>query len=272
VRNVLLIGGRGNIGAGLRTYLQRIDPAYRITSVDLPGSPDLAIETDAQRAFVDCDITEDPRRLSALLAGRDMVIYLARTDGLAEMNRMTDLVFEMVVEQQPVPLLIAASSVHACDGAYSMYDGIWSILAERRFDELKPMPERISSRIDACPTTDYGREKAHVEKWCGKLASAGHPAIAARWGGINAANEVNLSEKGYFAVWCHQEDAARFVQACYQTHMTGGLRSGGHYFVTSNNSHNIFDLELPRQEIGYEPQYDAEDYYRAQGSSDSPVR
>ena len=94
------------------------------------------------------------------------------------------------------------------------------------------------------------------------MAAAGHAAIAARWGGINAANEVNVVEKGYFALWCHQQDAAAFVHACYHSHAQGSLRSGAHYFVTSNNTNNIFDLELPEREIGYKPQFDAEDYYR----------
>ena len=261
--DVLIIGGKGPIGAGLRTYLHRIDPSYRITSVDLPGSVDRSTEGDAQRDFVDFDNSEDPQRLLELMVGRTLVIYLARTEGRMQMNRMTDLVFETVLEQQPVPVVIAASSVHACDGAYSVTDGVWSILAERRFDELNPEPERVSSHIHACPTTDYGWGKAYVEDWCKKLAAAGHAAIAARWGGINPDNEVNVSEKGYFALWCHQQDAARFVHACYRSHISGGLRSGAHYFVTSNNTHNIFDLELPRKEIGYEPEYDAEDFYRA---------
>ena len=40
--DVLLLGGRGQIGSGLRIYLPRLDPGYRFTSVDLPGSPDKA--------------------------------------------------------------------------------------------------------------------------------------------------------------------------------------------------------------------------------------
>lgn len=258
--DVLIIGGRGNIGSGLRTYLPRLDPSYRITSVDLPGAADLATGPDAQRDFVDLDINADPEALSDLMAGRDLVIYLARVDPLEAMNRMSDLVFATVLRQRPVPMVLGASSVHACDGAYSVHEGVWSIWAERRFAELDPPPERVSSSIAACPTGPYGEEKAYVEGWCRKLGAGGHAAIAARWGGINAANDVHLPEKGYFALWCHQEDAARFVHACYTTHLGGALPSGAHYFVTSANSYNIFDLELPRREIGYAPRHDAEDY------------
>ena len=42
--NVLLIGGRGNIGSGLRTYLPRLNEFYHITSVDLPGANDKATD------------------------------------------------------------------------------------------------------------------------------------------------------------------------------------------------------------------------------------
>ena len=260
--NVLLIGGRGNIGSGLRTYMPRLDSDYRITSVDLPGSEDRARDPDAQRDFVDLDIREQPDELAALMADRDLVVYLARTGGLQEMNALTDQVFDAVLSQTSVPMMVASSSVHACDGAYSVHEGVWSVWAERRFAELDPPPERVSSSIDACPVDDYGREKQYTEQRCEKMAAAGHAAIAARWGGINAANEVNVAEKGYFALWCHQQDAAAFVHACYHSHAQGSLRSGAHYFVTSNNTYNIFDLELPQREIGYKPQFDAEDYYR----------
>lgn len=259
--NVLIIGGRGNIGSGLRTYMPRLDPSYRITSIDLPGSPDKATEPDAQRHFVDLDIRADPAGLARHMTGMDLVIFLARIRNLQQMKALTDSVFERVLAQQPVPMIVVASSVHACDGAYSVHHGTWSAWAERRFDEFDAPPERISSTIPACPLDDYGLEKEYAEQWCEKLAARGHAAIAARWGGINADNEVNKTEKGYFALFLHQEDAARFVHACYRTHREGNLRSGAHYFVTSNNTYNIFDLELPRQEIGYEPVHNAEDTY-----------
>ena len=50
--NVLLLGGHGTIGSGLRTYLPRLDARYRITSVDLPGAPDRATEPDALRTIM----------------------------------------------------------------------------------------------------------------------------------------------------------------------------------------------------------------------------
>ena len=147
--NVLLIGGRGNIGSGLRTYMPRLDSDYRITSVDLPGSEDRARDPDAQRDFVDLDIREQPDGLAALMADRDLVVYLARTGGLQEMNALTDQVFDAVLSQTSVPMMVASSSVHACDGAYSVHEGVWSVWAERRFAELDPPPERVSSSIDS---------------------------------------------------------------------------------------------------------------------------
>lgn len=258
--NVLLIGGRGNIGAGLRMYLPRLEAGYRITSVDLPGSVDKAASADVPGDLVDLDISEHPDELGRLMAGRDMVVYLARKNPLAAMNAMSDLVFETFL-QSDAGLMVASSSVHACDGAYSVDSEPWSTWAERRFAELDPAPEQVRSSIEACPVDDYGAEKAHVEQWCQKAAAAGRGTVAARWGGINAANQM-MSERGYFALWCHQEDAARFVHACYTTHKNGKLPPGAHYFVVSNNTYNIFDLDIPRREIGYEPTHDAEIFYR----------
>ena len=260
--NVLLIGGRGNIGAGLRTYLPRLDQRYRIVSVDLPGAQDRAVEEEVQREFIDLDILASPAAFGDLLPGRDLVVYLARQGDLEAMRRLTDLVFETVLSQAAPPMIIGSSSVHAVDGLYNFNkEGVYWTIAERQFDEISEWPERIPAAAPAQPVNDYGREKAYVEERVRRAADGGHSAIAARWGGVNAKNSALLSERGYFSVWCHQEDAARFVHACFQTHCNGKLPSGSHYFAISDNTYNIFDIETPRREIGYDPVHNAESFY-----------
>ena len=259
---VLLIGGRGTIGSGLRTYMPRLDPRYRMVSVDLPGAADKATEPDAGGDFIDLDIMESPDEFRALIPRCDLVVYLARGGGLAAMNRMTDLVFEAVLAQDEPPMIVGSSSVHAVDGLYDFHQpGFFWTLAERQFDQITDWPERISAAVPAHPINDYGREKAHVEEWAQKVADLGYSAVAMRWGGVNAQNEVHVEERGYFAVWCHQEDAARLVHACFQRHCAGDLPSGAHYFAISDNTYNIFDIETPRREVGYDPVHNAETYY-----------
>ncbi|HJP27843.1 MAG TPA: hypothetical protein QF694_03425, partial [Dehalococcoidia bacterium] len=111
--NVLLIGGKGTIGAGLRTYLPQLDSDYRVTSVDLPGADDRAIDPDAHREFVELDASTDDAELRRALEGRDLVVYLARKDPLSEMNAMTDLVFKAVMDVCPNAVVVGSSSVHA---------------------------------------------------------------------------------------------------------------------------------------------------------------
>ncbi len=231
------------------------------TGFDLPEAEDRATQPDAQRNFVDLDITEEPGRFAEQMVGADLVVYLARKNPHDAMNAMTDLVFETVLARDPVPMVVAASSVHSCDGAYSVHEGTWAEWANRNFSAYDEPPDRVLATIPACPTSDYGREKAHVEDWCQKLADRGHGAVAARWGGVNKDNEMR-EEHGYFALWLHQEDAARFVHACYTSHVNGTLRSGAHYFVVSDNNYNIFDIEIPREEIGYAPIHNAEVFYQ----------
>ena len=260
VIDVLLIGGRGTIGAGLRTYMPRLDPGYRFVSVDLPGARDKAVEPDVQRDFVDLDIAAEPEALADLAKGRDLVVYLARKGDLATMNRMTDQVFEAVLGQEKPPMMVASSSVHAVDGLYNFYEegSVYWKMAERNFDDL---PERIAAATPAHVANDYGREKEHAERWVRRMAEQGHGAVAARWGGINPTNEVHVPERGYFAVWCHQEDAANFVHAWYRSHLDGSLPAGAHYFVISDNTDNIFDIETPKKEIGYAPKHDSESHF-----------
>jgi len=258
--NVLLIGGRGNIGSGLRTYLPKFDPTYTFTSVDLPGAPDKATQANIPTKFIEFDICSRPDELSALMKNRDLVVYLARKTPYEAMNQMTDLVFETLLKQTPVPMVIGSSSIHAVDGEYSVDEGVHSILSDRRFDDISQMPDRMRSTLPATPVNPYAREKKYVEDWVQRIADKGHSAIAARWGGINAKN-IMSKERGYFTLWCHQEDAAQFVHACYTSHQNGNLKSGAHYFVVSNNTYNIFDIEIQRQEIGYNPVHNSESFY-----------
>ena len=180
------------------------------------------------------------------------------------MNWMTDQVFEAVLSCPKPPMIIGSSSVHSVDGLYSFYDEgqtfFWT-LAERNFDAIDTWPEKISAKVPAHAINDYGREKAYVEDWVKRMAEKGHSAIATRWGGINAKNSAVMEERGYFSVWCHQEDSARFVNSCLQASQSGVLRSGAHYYVISNNTHNIFDIATPGREIGYKPQHDAQQFY-----------
>jgi nucleoside-diphosphate-sugar epimerase len=259
---VLLIGGRGRIGSGLRQYLPRLDAGYRFVSIDLPGAANHGPAAGEDGEFVDLDFTADPEAFRGLLPGIDLVVYLARQGGLAEMNRMTDLVYESALAQDPSPMIIGSSSVHAVDAAYLFFEkDPYPLIAQRRFAEIREWPAPIPATLPACPVNDYGSEKAYVEAWTHRAALRGAGAVAARWGGINAQNRMTR-EKGYFAVWCHQEDAARFVHACFTAHRQGGLRSGAHYFAVSNNTYNIFDLATPAREIGYQPLHDAEVFYR----------
>ena len=87
--NTLLIGGKGTIGAGLRTFLPRLDSSYRVVSADLHGATDKATQEDAHREFIEFDASRDDGDLRQALEGRDLVIYLARKDPLGEMNDMT---------------------------------------------------------------------------------------------------------------------------------------------------------------------------------------
>ena len=88
--STLLIGGKGTIGAGLRTYLPQLDAEYRVVSADLPGAPDAATETLVHREFVELDASVDDAKLRSALEGCDLVVYLARKDPLSDMNAMTD--------------------------------------------------------------------------------------------------------------------------------------------------------------------------------------
>jgi hypothetical protein len=121
--NVLIIGGRGTIGAGLRTYLPKLDARYHITALDLPDSDDKAklnadytAEVAAHTEFLEADFMADPGALKAAMSGVDLVVFLARGLTLPAHKKMADLVFDTLLALPAQPMIVAASSVHATDG------------------------------------------------------------------------------------------------------------------------------------------------------------
>ena len=271
----------GQTGQALRG--DRTDQADQADQVDQAGP--------AER-FIDMDINEEPDRFRALLPGFDLVVYLARQGDLAAMNKMTDLVFESVLalggpggpgisggpgeggpgEGGPDgrPMIVGSSSVHAVDDAYRFFEsGAYAQIADRKFDAIENWPAPIPARLPACPINDYGREKAYVESWVERASGQGCGATAVRWGGVNPGNTPIVEERGYFAVWCHQQDAAAMVHAAYTAHLAGRLPPARHYFVISDNTYNIFDIQTPKEEIGYQPTHNAETFFRRQSSGRS---
>ena len=257
----LLIGGRGIIGSGLRIYLPKLDPDYHFHSIDLPDAPDRGSGRAVPTEFLEFDIAQHPDRLREAACKKDLVVYLARRRGFTKPNALTDLVFDAVLDAAPNALLVASSSVHVVDNLYHDFegDGVYARIATRDPHILGNMPPPIPAHTPADPKGGYAQTKAYVELKCREAAKASKTAIAARWGGINIDNTANKKEIGYFAVWCHQEDAARFVHACYTMHTAGKLSSGAHYFVVSANTYGIFDYNTAEEEIGYRPIYDAEE-------------
>ena len=134
--DTLLIGGKGNIGSGLRTYLPKLDEEYVVTSVDLPEAKDRATDPDVHQDFIDLDVCADDEKLREILEGRDLVVYLARKRGLGEMNAMTDGVFKAMMDMCPDGMIIGASSVHATGGAYVPFEREpYAMIARRRFSD-----------------------------------------------------------------------------------------------------------------------------------------
>ena len=173
---VLVIGGLGTVGSGLRTYLPTLDSRYSFTSIDLPGSDDKAPENGVGLEL-ECDkyygdVLHEPELLRTLVQGKHMVVYLARRKDLAEMNAMTDLVFETCLAQPQPPFVIGASSVHAIDGpgpgSYTVHSGVLSTLSDRRFEDIDVWPERIKSTTPSVGEKQYTVEKRHCEEWCQK--------------------------------------------------------------------------------------------------------
>ena len=162
---VLLLGGKGTIGTGLRKFLPQLDSRYKFTIVDFNDSDEKLENIDPKETFIHFDISNDSEKLKQTLLNKDLIIYLARKDPLNKMNEMTDLVFSSIQEVCSKALVIGSSSVHATGGAYFPFSKKpYSIIAKREFnkiidDILKNIPQSVNLKLPKLKKVSGGDKK-----------------------------------------------------------------------------------------------------------------
>ena len=109
---ILLLGGRGQIGSGLRTYLPRLDTGYRFTSVDLPGAANRAEDLDDPGYFVDLDISAEPQRLVELMRGRTSVVVAHRLSTIRKADKILVLHHGRIREEGRHEELLAQGGIY----------------------------------------------------------------------------------------------------------------------------------------------------------------
>ncbi|MEN3612847.1 NAD-dependent epimerase/dehydratase family protein [Plantactinospora sp. ZYX-F-223] len=245
---LLVTGSAGRVGRLLRPRLAGPERILRLLDVadQPPAAPGEPVE------IVRADIF-DPAALAAACSGVDAVLHLAAIPGedtFAELLRVNVAGTRSVLEAArtaQIPRVVLASSIHAA-GWYRRAGSS----PEPAGVPAPTGPDGVPAAVPPRPDTYYGWSKAAVESLGSLYADRfGITVFALRLGAcFPEPPGVSGLEN-----WISPDDCARLVDACLRADATGFRLLWG----ISRNSRRWWSL-AEGQEIGYEPEDDAEHY------------
>jgi len=256
-RRVLITGAGGLIGNVLRTGLS---PHHELRGLDVRRGDGVDVVAD---------LAKGRRRARLAFRDQDAVIDLAADASVSTpwprvlRNNLAATVncFE-AARAAGVERVIFASSNHVM-GLYESEEP-YARLVRGDYDDLDPgrLP-MLTATHPIKPDSPYGVGKAFGEA-VGRYYSDGHglSVICLRIGTCNRADRPE-NEREYATLITHA-DLARLVDCCLRA--PASLRYGVYYGVSAN-TWRFWDLTPAREEIGYEPQDDAE-VWRASASAE----
>ena len=241
---VLLTGAHGRVGTAITDHLET---QYDWTLLDR--------EDDSDRETEVVDIADRPA-VEEVVDGHDAVVHLAADPGrpgtwasVLENNligcyNVLDAAAEAGVER-----FVFASTNHVVGG--------WK---DERLDELFAGDCLLDHETTVRPDSYYGASKAFGEALCRYYVDyeeAPDRAYALRIGGVHDRDNDRPTdtEKGR-AGWLSRRDCAHLVDRC----LTADGPEFGIFYGVSDNATRYYDIEHPRQAIGYRPQDDAADW------------
>ncbi len=237
-KKVLITGAAGRIGQVLREGLKaRYDLRLLYHNTVLPGAPG---EEVCVGSITDLD------RMVEAVNGVDAVVHMAGNpsgassfEEVLETNiRGTYNIYE-AARRTGVNRVVFASTNHVI--GYYEQDGVYT---------TPEMPAR--------PDSYYGVSKAFGEDLGRYYVDAfGLSVICLRIGSFQPAEAViNRGGDRILSSWLSHRDTVQLVWRSIEAESVGF----GVYFGISNNTRAYWDLQNAREELGYEPEDDAEAY------------
>ena len=236
-KKILITGAAGRIGRVLREGLKddyRLSLLYHNTI--LPARPGEDVHVSS--------IT-DMNRVIAAAKGVDVVVHMAGNpygnasfEDILEANiRGTYTVYE-AARRSDVHRVVFASSNHVT--GYYEKNGIGT-----------------TTEVNARPDSFYGASKAYGEDLGRYYADAfGLSVICLRIGSFQPADSViNRTSDRILASWLSHRDTVQLVRCSIETDVHFGI-----YYGISNNTRAYWDLRNAREELGYAPEDNSENY------------
>ncbi|MCX5785914.1 MAG: NAD(P)-dependent oxidoreductase [Elusimicrobia bacterium] len=246
VKKVGITGAAGNIGTTLQKGLCE---KYKLRLFDIRRSDPVC---DA--AFSQIDFA-DKNSLKGAFDGLDAVIHLAgnpRPDAPRESTyrnnfEATSCVFEEARRAGVKKIVYASSNFYHEAAIGRILDGA--------------SKELITLDMPPSPICLYGESKVFGESLGRHMSYFGIQFVALRIGWTVPQDNPALYGGDYMrAVFCSKRDLVQAFDKALQAD-AGFLAA----FVTSNNTHNVFDLAETKKTLGFAPQDNAENYVRGKG-------
>ncbi len=235
-KKVLITGAAGSIGRVLREGLRdRYDLRLMYHRTVLPAA-------DGEEVFT-AGIT-DLERLQQVVDGVDAIVHMAG-------NPRVDATWEEVLEANikgTYCLYEAANRMGVKRVVFARTNHVTGFYEQEKIYTKPDMPER--------PDSYYGASKAFGEDLARFYVDAfGMEIICLRIGSFQPEDSV-VNRKGdrILSTWLSHRDC---VQLVWRSLEAEGIRFGIYYGI-SNNTRAYWDTSNARQQLGYEPEDDAE--------------
>jgi nucleoside-diphosphate-sugar epimerase len=237
-----ITGSSGNIGSTLQKGLGE---KYSLSLYDVREAKPLC-----KASFVKVDFG-DAKQLDGIFNGLDALIHLAgnprpdapRKDTYRNNFEATSYVFEEARKAGVKKIVYASSNFYHEAAISQVLQG-----ASRELITLDMPPSPISL---------YGESKVFGESLGRHLSYLGMQFVALRIGWTIPQDDPSMYGGDYMkAVFCSKRDLVQAFDKALEIKTTFLTA-----FVTSNNTHNVFDLSETRKSLDFHPQDNAENYF-----------
>jgi len=242
IKKVGITGAAGNIGTTLQKGLCE---RYKLSLFDIRQSSPVC-----EAAFTKVDFA-DKTKLKGIFDGLDAIIHLAgnpRPDAPRQATYRNNFeaasyVFEEARTAGVKKIVYASSNFYHEAAIGQILDG-----TSRQLITLDMPPS---------PICLYGESKVFGESLGRHMSYFGIKFTALRIGWTVPQDNPAVYGGDYMrAVFCSKRDLVQAFDKALTVN-AGFLAA----FVTSNNTHNVFDLDQTRKTLGFDPQDDAEKYF-----------
>lgn len=241
VKRVGITGSAGNIGSTLQKGLC---DKYDLCLYDMRDARPVC------KAFFKKIDFAQRGQLDGVFNGLDALIHLAgnphpdapRAQTYRNNFEATSYVFEEARKAGVRKIVYASSNFYHEAAIAQILDG--------------SMRQKITLDMAPSPISLYGESKVYGESLGRHLAYLGMQFVALRIGWTVPQDDPSLYGGAYMrAVFCSKRDLVTAFDRALQVQTTFMPA-----FVTSNNTHNVFDLAETKRTLGFEPQDNAENY------------